>query len=49
VTVALILLALLAAVLFGAGFVIKWLFVVAAVVALVWLIMVFAGGVRRPT
>jgi hypothetical protein len=49
VTLALILLALLAALLFGAGFVVKWLFIVAAVVALVWLIMLFAGGVRRTT
>jgi hypothetical protein len=47
VTLALILLALLAVILFGAGFVVKWLFIVAAVVALVWLIMVLTGGLRR--
>ena len=43
----LILLARVVAVLIGAGFVVKWLFIVAAVVALVWLIMFFASGVRR--
>ena len=32
----------------GAGFVVHWLFIVAAVVALVWLISLFAGGAGRP-
>lgn len=47
--VLLLLLAILAILAFGAGFVIHWLFIVAAVVALFWLISLFAGGVgRRP-
>jgi hypothetical protein len=41
----LVLLALLAIVAFGVGFTIHWLFIVAAVLALVWLISLFAGGV----
>ena len=41
----LILLALLAIVMFGLGFTIKWLFIIAAVAALLWLIAVFTGGV----
>jgi hypothetical protein len=40
----LVVLALLAIIAFSAGFVIKWLFIVAAVLALVWLISFFAGG-----
>jgi hypothetical protein len=44
----LIVLAILAIVAFGAGFVFHWLFIVAAVVALVWLISLFAGGVGSP-
>ncbi|HKU57551.1 MAG TPA: hypothetical protein VJP41_11075 [Gaiellaceae bacterium] len=40
----LILLAILAIVLFGLGFVIHWLFIAAIVVALIWLISVFTGG-----
>jgi hypothetical protein len=40
----LVIIALLAIVAFGVGFTIHWLFVVAAVLALVWLISVFAGG-----
>lgn len=40
----LIVLAILAIVAFGVGFTIHWLFVVAAVLALVWLIALFAGG-----
>ncbi len=44
---ALIILALVAAILFGAGFVVKWLFIVAAIVALVWVILFFTGGARR--
>jgi hypothetical protein len=41
----LVLLALLAIVAFGVGFTIHWLFIVAAVLALVWLISLFAGGI----
>jgi len=41
-------LALLAIIAFGAGFVIHWLFIVAAVIALFWLVSLFAGGVGRP-
>jgi hypothetical protein len=44
----LVVLAILAIAAFGAGFVIHWLFVVAAVVALVWLIGLFTGGFSRP-
>jgi hypothetical protein len=44
----LLVLALLAILAFGAGFVIHWLFVVAAVFALVWLISLFVGGASRP-
>ena len=44
----LVLLAILALIAFGAGFVIHWLFIVAAVIALVWLISLFAGGLGRP-
>ncbi len=44
----LIVLAILAILAFGAGFVIHWLFIVAAVVALVWVISLFTGGLRRP-
>jgi hypothetical protein len=40
----LVLLALLAIVAFGVGFTIHWLFIVAAVLALVWVISLFAGG-----
>ena len=43
----LIALAVLALIAFGAGFVIHWLFIVAAVIALVWVISLFTGGVRR--
>jgi hypothetical protein len=43
----LIVLAILAVILFGAGFAIHWLFMVAAIVALVWLISLFAGGFGR--
>ena len=42
--IALVLLALLAIVLFGVGFTVHWLFVIAAIVALLWLIAVFTGG-----
>jgi len=40
----LVLLALLAIIAFGVGFTVHWLFIVAVVLALVWLISVFAGG-----
>lgn len=43
--IALILLALIAIVLFGVGFAIHWLFVIAVIAALLWLIAVFAGGI----
>jgi hypothetical protein len=43
----LVLLALLAIVAFGFGFTIHWLFVVAVVLALVWVISLFAGGIGR--
>ena len=42
----LILLALLAIVLFGVGFAIKWLFILAVVAALIWLIAFFMRGAR---
>lgn len=41
----LVLLALLAIVAFGIGFTVKWLFIVALVLAIVWLISLLAGGV----
>ena len=45
----LVVLAILAIVAFGAGFVMHWLFIVAAVVALVWFISLLTGGLgRRP-
>lgn len=43
-----VVLAILAIALFGAGFVIHWLFIVAAIVALIWLISLFSGGLARP-
>ena len=46
--VLLLVLAILALVAFGAGFVVHWLFIVAAIVALIWLISLFTGGMRRP-
>jgi hypothetical protein len=47
----LIVLAILAIILFGVGFAVHWLFIVAAVVALIWLISLFVGGFggRRST
>ena len=45
----LVLLALVAAVFFGLGFVVKWLFIVAIVFALIWLIALFTGGLRART
>ena len=43
----LVLLALLIAVLIGAGFVVKWLFIAAAIIALIWVIAFFSGSLRR--
>ena len=43
----LVLLAILALIAFGAGFVVHWLFIVAAIVALIWLISLFTGGFGR--
>ena len=40
----LILLAILALILFGVGFVVHWLFIVAVIVAIIWLISLFTGG-----
>ena len=42
----LVILALLAVVAFGVGFTIHWLFVVAVILALVWLISFLLGGAR---
>ena len=42
----LLLLALLAIVAFGVGFTVHWLFVVAIIAALCWLIAMFVGGSR---
>ena len=41
----LVLLALLAIIAFGVSFTVHWLFIVAMILALVWLISVFAGGI----
>jgi hypothetical protein len=43
----LVALAILALIAFGVGFVVHWLFIVAAVIALIWLISLSAGGVGR--
>jgi hypothetical protein len=40
----LILLAIVAVIAFGLGFVVHWLFIVAVVLALIWLISLFTGG-----
>ena len=45
----LVLLALLAVVAFGVGFTIHWLFVVAVILALLWLISLFMGGIGGRT
>jgi hypothetical protein len=45
--VALVVLALLVAAFIGLGFVVKWLFIVAVVAALLWVIAFFTSGVRR--
>jgi hypothetical protein len=42
----LILLAFVVALFIGLGFVIKWLFIIAVIVALVWLITFFTRGAR---
>jgi hypothetical protein len=42
--IALLLLLLLVALLFGAAFAVKWLFIVAIVFAIVWLLGFFAHG-----
>lgn len=43
----LVLLAILALIAFGVGFVVHWLFIVAIVLAVIWLISLFAGGIGR--
>ena len=43
----LVVLAILALLAFGVGFVVHWLFIVAAVLALIWLISLFTGGIGR--
>jgi len=43
----LVILALLAIVAFGVGFTIHWLFVVAIVLALIWVIAMVTGGFGR--
>jgi hypothetical protein len=45
--VLLVILAILALIALGVGFVIHWLFIVAAVLALIWLISLFTGGIGR--
>jgi hypothetical protein len=40
----LVLLAILAVIAFGVGFVVHWLFIVAAVLVLIWLISLLTGG-----
>jgi hypothetical protein len=42
----LVLLAVLAIILFGVGFAIKWLFILAVIAALLWVIAFFTRGVR---
>ena len=42
----LIVLAVLAIVAFGVGLTIHWLFIVAAVLALIWVISLLTGGIR---
>ena len=43
----LVLLAVLAIAAFGVGFAVHWLFIIAAVLAVVWLISLLTGGARR--
>ncbi|HKD95007.1 MAG TPA: hypothetical protein VKB43_09920 [Gaiellaceae bacterium] len=40
----LIVLAILAIILFGVGFTVHWLFIIAAIVAIIFLISLFTGG-----
>ena len=42
----LIILALIVALFVGLGFVVKWLFIIAAIAALIWLISFFMRGSR---
>jgi hypothetical protein len=43
----LVLLALLAIIAFGIGFTVHWLFIVAVVLALIWVIALITGGFGR--
>ncbi|MGH3009469.1 MAG: hydrophobic protein [Gaiellaceae bacterium] len=43
----LVVLAVLAIIAFGVGFTVHWLFIVAAVLALIWLISLLTGGLGR--
>jgi hypothetical protein len=43
----LVLLALLAIIAFGVGFTVHWLFIVAVVLALIWVIALITGGFGR--
>jgi hypothetical protein len=43
VMILLVLLALLALIAFGVGFTLHWLFILAVVAALIWVVMFFAG------
>ncbi len=45
----LVVLAILALALVAGGFMIHWLFIIAAIVALVWLISLFMRGIGRNT
>ncbi|MFY9580604.1 MAG: hypothetical protein WAQ33_14920 [Gaiellaceae bacterium] len=45
----LVLLAVLAILAFGVGFTIHWLFVVAVILALLWVISLFLGGIGGRT
>jgi hypothetical protein len=45
----LVLLAILAIVLFGLGFTIKWLFILAIIAALLWVIALFTGSIGGRT
>jgi hypothetical protein len=48
-TLLIVLLALLAALFVGLGFVVKWMFILAIVFGLAWLISLFAHGIGRRT
>jgi hypothetical protein len=43
----LVLLGILVLIAFGVGFVVHWLFIVAIVLAVIWLISMFTGGFGR--